>query len=74
MTDPFATLPDDLPFSLPADAAGAARALLAEFEGAPLAAAMRYGKLSGRCCSCGRELTDPESIDAGIGPICAGKF
>ena len=27
----------------------------------------------GRCCVCGRELTDPESIAAGIGPVCAGK-
>ena len=49
-------------------------ALLAEFELDPLAAAVRHGKLSGRCCSCGRDLTDPASIEAGIGPICAGKF
>jgi hypothetical protein len=53
---------------------GAVRAVLDEFEGAPLQAAMRYGKLAGRCCSCGRELTDPASIEAGIGPICADKF
>lgn len=25
----------------------------------------------GNCCRCGRVLTDPESIDRGIGPICA---
>jgi hypothetical protein len=50
------------------------RETLGEFDGAPLAAAVRYGKLTGRCCSCGRELTDPASIEAGIGPICAGKF
>ena len=53
---------------------GAVREQLAEFEGAPLQAAMRWGKLAGRCCSCGRDLTDPASIEAGIGPICAGKF
>lgn len=47
---------------------------LREFEENPLAAAMKYGKLAGRCCSCGRDLTDPASIEAGIGPICAGKF
>ena len=23
-----------------------------------------------RCINCGRELTDPESIDMGIGPVC----
>jgi hypothetical protein len=50
------------------------RAMLDEFEGAPLQAAIKYGKLSGRCCSCGRELTNDGSIDAGIGPICAQKF
>jgi len=50
------------------------RDLLVEFEGAPLQAAMKYGKLSGRCCSCGRDLTDPDSIEAGIGPVCATKF
>lgn len=27
----------------------------------------------GRCCVCGRPLTNPESIDAGIGPECASK-
>lgn len=27
----------------------------------------------GRCCVCGRRLTVPSSIDAGIGPECAGK-
>lgn len=26
----------------------------------------------GRCGRCGRELTHPESIDSGIGPVCAG--
>lgn len=50
------------------------RDLLAEFEGAPLQTAMKYGKLAGRCCSCGRELTNDGSIEAGIGPICAEKF
>lgn len=25
---------------------------------------------SGKCCRCGRELTDPVSISLGIGPIC----
>lgn len=50
------------------------RALLEEFEANPLQAAMKYGKLSGRCCSCGREITADDSIEAGIGPICAQKF
>lgn len=29
--------------------------------------------LEGRCCRCNKKLTTPESIEAGIGPICAGK-
>ena len=27
----------------------------------------------GRCCVCNRRLTNPESIETGIGPVCAGK-
>ena len=26
-----------------------------------------------RCCVCNRKLTVPESIEAGIGPECAGR-
>lgn len=40
----------------------------------PLTAAIRYGKVSGECSCCGRELTDPQSIEQGIGPVCARKF
>jgi hypothetical protein len=40
----------------------------------PLTAAIQYGKVSGECSCCGRELTDPQSIERGIGPICATKF
>ena len=40
----------------------------------PISAAIRYGKVSGECSCCGRELTDPRSIERGIGPICADKF
>lgn len=36
-------------------------------------AAKRYGKELGRCSCCNRTLTDPASIEAGIGPVCAGK-
>jgi Family of unknown function (DUF6011) len=49
-------------------------AIVEEFEADPLGAAKKHGQASGRCCSCGRDLTDPESIAAGIGPICATKF
>jgi len=28
---------------------------------------------AGECGRCGRELTDPNSIESGLGPVCAGK-
>lgn len=27
----------------------------------------------GKCCRCGRKLTDPESVSRGLGPECAGR-
>ena len=36
--------------------------------------AKAFGALYGTCCRCGATLTREESIEAGIGPICAGKF
>lgn len=35
--------------------------------------AAAFGHQFGVCCLCGRLLTDPESVAAGIGPICADK-
>ena len=40
----------------------------------PLAAAVAFGKTTGRCCCCGRELTDPVSVEKGIGPICEANW
>lgn len=40
----------------------------------PLEMATLYGKQTGNCSCCGRELTDPASVEAGIGPICASKW
>jgi hypothetical protein len=40
----------------------------------PLKEAIAYGRKTGVCACCGRELTDPESIERGIGPICASKW
>lgn len=36
--------------------------------------AKEFGKVTGICCVCGAKLTNEESIEAGIGPICASKF
>ena len=38
------------------------------------ASVIAYGKRTGRCGVCHRPLTNPASIAAGIGPICAGYF
>lgn len=40
----------------------------------PHAEALAYGRRTGNCCICNRELTNHASIDAGIGPICAEKY
>lgn len=40
----------------------------------PEAAAVAYGRLYGACAICNRELSDPASVERGIGPICAEKF
>ena len=40
----------------------------------PLAAAIAYGRETGSCSCCGRELTNKVSIDLGIRPICREKW
>lgn len=47
---------------------------LREIDRDPRAAAAAYGKLSGICGCCGRDLTDPVSIEQGIGPVCRERF
>lgn len=39
-----------------------------------LASAVEFGMVYGVCCNCGRTLTNKDSVEAGIGPICAKKF
>lgn len=50
------------------------KARLATIAADPGAAARVSGKDTGICCCCGRTLTDPVSIAAGIGPICASGW
>lgn len=40
----------------------------------PKEAAVSYGRLTGGCSVCGRTLENKESVERGIGPICAEKF
>lgn len=54
-------------------APGAIRTLTAEHR-MTLEQAKAHGKRVGACCVCARTLTDPESVEAGIGPWCASKM
>ena len=47
---------------------------LQAIEADPIGAAKLYGQLTSECNMCGRELTTRESLSAGYGPICAGKY
>lgn len=40
----------------------------------PLKAAILHGKQTGHCSCCGLLLTNAESVELGIGPICRGKW
>lgn len=48
--------------------------ILAKIAEDPQRAMLDYGQQIGSCGHCGRTLTNPESIERGIGPICAGKM
>jgi hypothetical protein len=37
------------------------------------AAAVAYGRATASCSCCGRTLTDPKSVDLGIGPVCRSR-
>lgn len=50
------------------------RARVIEVSADPHASAKAYGQRTGQCSCCGRELTNGESIDLGIGPICRERF
>ncbi len=40
----------------------------------PVGTAAMYGRLSGKCCFCKKQLTDAPSVDAGYGPVCAKRW
>lgn len=50
------------------------KAKVIEAAANPEAAAIAYGKRTGQCSCCGAGLTNPESIELGIGPICREKY
>lgn len=45
-----------------------------EIAADPVGAAIAHGKLTGNCAICSRPLSDPTSVDRGIGPICFDRF
>lgn len=47
---------------------------LAESDRLTVEVAAAMGRATGVCMICARELTNPESIERGIGPICAGRL
>ena len=47
--------------------------LFVQFCNDPRSAIIHYGLKLGICSVCGRPLSNPRSLEAGIGPICAGK-
>lgn len=49
-------------------------AVIAKIAVDPKEASLRYGREIGRCGVCGRTLTNQDSRDAGIGPVCRDKM
>lgn len=53
---------------------GAIRSIIIKGRRLPLDQAQSLGKLYGKCIACGAVLTKKESIELGIGPVCATRF
>lgn len=64
----------EIPYFMNLDVPDAER-IIQELEPKRLLKTLKYvGQKTGVCQLCGRELTDPESVKRGIGPICGGKL
>lgn len=50
------------------------QAILADVAANGKAYAIAYAAATGKCGVCNTKLTDPKSVAAGIGPVCAKKF
>jgi Family of unknown function (DUF6011) len=49
-------------------------AALLEFAENPVETAVAYGRATGICCFCNKDLTDERSTSVGYGPVCAKKW
>jgi len=61
-------------YSLSAERKDEVIKLLEQLNDEPLETAIQYGRETGQCACCGRTLTNPVSIDLGIGPICRSRW
>jgi Family of unknown function (DUF6011) len=60
--------------ALPAEKKAELWALLTRMRnGEAEAVFSEFGKRFGTCCMCGRDLTNAESVELGIGPICRAR-
>lgn len=50
------------------------RSLLLAFNANPAEVAGAQGRMSGNCVFCQKQLTDPQSVAVGYGPICADHY
>lgn len=53
---------------------GKATRFVKDAQALTLEEAKEFGRMSGTCCRCARQLDVPESVEAGIGPVCAKKM
>jgi hypothetical protein len=56
------------------DASSESASQISEVLADPRSSAIAYGKTFGKCSVCNRDLSDPESVALGIGPVCAKRF
>ena len=49
-------------------------ATLRAFAIDPVKTAKLFGNLTNNCCFCGKDLSNPPSVNAGYGPVCAAKY
>jgi hypothetical protein len=49
-------------------------ALLLSLAADPAQVARAYGRATGQCCFCAKDLTTAESVTVGYGPVCAANF
>jgi uncharacterized protein (DUF983 family) len=56
------------------DVTDAVIAQIALISADPMAAAKAYVQITSNCSVCGRHLENQDSVDAGMGPVCAGRI